>query len=115
MDFGLVNKVGVLPVSYELSNKSGNPTHHLAALQQLAADKAVTMGHIKRSHMQKIWCAAHSFELVRFEFIDKPVSKQIELQSEIVSLTQLSDILRPKTPIRRAWRGELNNAKVHSA
>ncbi len=30
--------------------------HHLASFQQFAADKAVTMGHIKRSHLKETLC-----------------------------------------------------------
>ena len=35
--------------------------YHLAVFQQIAADKAVTMGHIKRSHLKEAMCAVPDF------------------------------------------------------
>lgn len=70
--------------------------YHLAAFQQIAADKAVTMGHIKRSHLQEAWCAVPNVDLDRIEVLASLVSKQIELRLETFTLTRLRDTLLPK-------------------
>ena len=70
--------------------------HHLAVFQQIAADKAVTMGHIKRSHIKEALCAVSNVDFGVFDLIDKLLFKQIESRLECVTLTKLRDTLLPK-------------------
>ncbi|BCL62309.1 hypothetical protein DGMP_30020 [Desulfomarina profundi] len=70
--------------------------HHLAVFQQIAADKAVTMGHIKRSHLKEALCAVPDFNLETVDIIAELVAKQITARLESSSLSQLRDTLLPK-------------------
>ncbi|MEN8131266.1 MAG: restriction endonuclease subunit S, partial [Pseudomonadota bacterium] len=70
--------------------------YHLVRFQQIAADKAVTMGHIKRSHLKEALCFVPNKELFRHDLIDKLVSKQIATRLECVTLESLRDFLLPK-------------------
>ncbi|MCP4285604.1 MAG: restriction endonuclease subunit S [Gammaproteobacteria bacterium] len=70
--------------------------HHLVRFQQIAADKAVTMGHIKRSHLKEALCFVPNKELFRQDLIDELVSKQIAARLECVTLESLRNSLLPK-------------------
>ncbi|MCD6533406.1 MAG: restriction endonuclease subunit S [Deltaproteobacteria bacterium] len=70
--------------------------HHLAIFQQIAADKAVTMGHIKRSHLREALCTTPNVNLKLFDLIGKLLSQQIGLRLECMTLTNLRDTLLPK-------------------
>lgn len=72
--------------------------HHLDQFIRIAADKAVTMGHIKREHLSEAKCAFMNQEGMdkispHFENI---VNKQIENRLETETLTQLRDTLLPQ-------------------
>ena len=71
---------------------------HLADFQRIAADKAVTMGHIKRSHLADAHCAIPSDDLV--EEGTKKLSPMIDvlIRNELESRTlgDLRDALLPK-------------------
>ncbi len=69
--------------------------HHLAKFQQIAADKAVTMGHIKRSHLKEALCIVpKQLELVTT--VAEMIDMQVETRLQNVSLEQLRDTLLPK-------------------
>lgn len=72
--------------------------HHLASFQQIAKDKAVTMGHIKRSHLSESMCLIPSKALQnRFDEILHPLIKQsINLRLQSNKLSKLRDTLLPK-------------------
>ncbi len=70
--------------------------HHLEQFQQIAKDKAVTMGHIKRSHLTEAKCVIPSDEIVQSDIIESIVSKQIECRLESVTLSELRDVLLPE-------------------
>lgn len=72
--------------------------HHLAEFQRIASYKAVTMGHIKRSHLKEALCAVPKALLLnkannKFQFI---LDKKIELKLESLNLSQIRDTLLPK-------------------
>jgi len=69
---------------------------HLRSFQQIAADKAVTMGHIKRSHLAEAKCAVPNVDLNDFNVIGELIEKQIEQQLENSNLEQLRNSLLPK-------------------
>lgn len=81
--------------------------HHLEEFQRIAADKAVTMGHIKREHLKTALCAIPGENLldVKGKVIGNILDKQIELRLEAKSLSQLRDTLLP-----RLLSGELSLA-----
>ena len=56
--------------------------HHLSVFQQIAADKAVTMGHIKRSHLKEALCVVPDVDLSLFPIIEKLLAEQIEIRLE---------------------------------
>lgn len=70
--------------------------HHLEQFQQIAADKAVTMGHIKRSHLSEAKCAIPLPDLLSSGIIESIIQKQIECRLESVTLSELRDTLLPK-------------------
>ena len=72
--------------------------HHLAEFQRIAADKAVTMGHIKREHLASAKCAIPTDEIVSkgSELIGSLLEKQIEQRLETNTLTETRDALLPK-------------------
>ena len=69
---------------------------HLESFQQIAADKAVTMGHIKRSHLAEAKCAVPDSDISSFQQIGLLVEKIIEQRLESNSLEQIRDALLPK-------------------
>jgi type I restriction enzyme, S subunit len=70
--------------------------HHLEVFQQVAADKAVTMGHIKRSHLGEAKCIVPSCDLEQFSLMANLLEKQIDQRLESVSLQEVRDSLLPK-------------------
>jgi len=71
---------------------------HLEEFQRIAASKAVTMGHIKRSHLTEAICICPPDEnLVALgEVFDPLISKQIANDEENQTLAALRDLLLPK-------------------
>ena len=70
--------------------------HHLETFQQVAADKAVTMGHIKRSHLDEAKCIVPSCDLDQFSLMANFLEKQIEQRLESIALQEIRDSLLPK-------------------
>ena len=72
--------------------------HHLAEFQRIAADKAVTMGHIKREHLKDAMCPIATGELISKanKLIGHLLEKQIEQRLENNSLNLIRDSLLPK-------------------
>jgi len=70
--------------------------HHLAKFQQIAADKAVTMGHIKRSHLKEAMCAVPDFDFEKLNIMSYLIDKQVAVRLECTSLTKLRDTLLPR-------------------
>lgn len=72
--------------------------HHLEEFQRIAADKAVTMGHIKREHLKRALCAIPNRQLIENagKFLGNLLDKQIELRLESTTLSDLRDTLLPK-------------------
>ncbi|WP_144820497.1 restriction endonuclease subunit S [Marinobacter piscensis] len=72
--------------------------HHLEEFQRIAADKAVTMGHIKREHLKRALCAVPNRQLIENagKFLGNLLDKQIELRLESTTLSDLRDTLLPK-------------------
>jgi type I restriction enzyme S subunit len=73
-------------------------THHLAEFQRIAADKAVTMGHIKREHLSQAKCAVPSWSLLKTgsKHIESIIKQQVMLRQESKELEKLRDTLLPK-------------------
>lgn len=69
---------------------------HLESFQQIAADKAVTMGHIKRSHLSEAKCAVPNVDMNSFQQIGFLLDKIVALRLENTSLEQIRDTLLPK-------------------
>jgi type I restriction enzyme S subunit len=69
---------------------------HLEYFQQIAADKAVTMGHIKREHLSQAKCIIPSFDLDEIDVVNTLLEKQIEQRIESFTLQEVRDILLPK-------------------
>lgn len=71
---------------------------HLADFQRIAADKAVTMGHIKRSHLTQAMCLIPPDDLIAegsqnlAPIIERLVSNELEAKT----LARLRDTLLPK-------------------
>ncbi|GEM18659.1 restriction endonuclease [Nitrosococcus oceani] len=72
--------------------------HHLEDFQRIAADKAVTMGHIKREHLKRALCAIPCEQLISDagNSLRNILEKQIELRLESITLSTLRDTLLPK-------------------
>lgn len=71
---------------------------HLEEFQRIAASKAVTMGHIKRSHLAEAMCVCPSDEALAFfgEVFEPLIAKQIANDEENQTLASLRDLLLPK-------------------
>ena len=71
---------------------------HLKNFQQIAADKAVTMGHIKRSHLAEALCVIPNEEVLNKldEIIPPLLEKLIVNRLENSSLQKTRDTLLPK-------------------
>ncbi|MEZ0122056.1 MAG: restriction endonuclease subunit S [Candidatus Reddybacter sp.] len=70
--------------------------YHLELFKKIAADKAVTMGHIKRSHLSEAQCAVPNTDLADFSLIGSLVDKQVEQRLESFSLMAIRDSMLPK-------------------
>lgn len=70
--------------------------YHLEAFQQIAADKAVTMGHIKREHLSQAKCLVPADNLLELGGISNLLEKQVLLNLENFSLENIRDALLPK-------------------
>lgn len=72
--------------------------HHLNEFQRIAADKAVTMGHIKREHLSAALCVIPCPQI--FNNVSKTIGdllgKAIEVRLENFTLKELRDTLLPK-------------------
>ena len=72
--------------------------HHLAEFQRIAADKAVTMGHIKREHLASAKCTIPTDALIAKgnKLIGSLLEKQIEQRLEANTLAETRYTLLPK-------------------
>lgn len=72
--------------------------HHLAEFQQIAADKATTMGHIQRHHLSSAICAVPPNELLRFmsDVIVPLIDEQLGLDLNTRSMAETRDALLPR-------------------
>lgn len=70
--------------------------HHLEAFQQIASDKAVTMGHIKREHLSQAKCLIPTDIFLTSPLIGELLDKQVKLRLENITLANLRDTLLPK-------------------
>jgi type I restriction enzyme S subunit len=76
--------------------------YHLNEFRNIAADKATTMGHIKRGHLSETLCLIPD-SLERMNEIVGPIIEQlINNEKEIITLAQIRDALLPKL-----MRGEI--------
>ncbi|MBT7769674.1 MAG: restriction endonuclease subunit S, partial [Rhodospirillales bacterium] len=71
---------------------------HLEEFQRIAAAKAVTMGHIKRSHLSEAMCVCPKTDSIEKlgEFIEPLILKQIANEEENQNLAKMRDLLLPK-------------------
>ena len=72
--------------------------HHLAEFQRIAADKATTMGHIKRHHLTDAKCAVPPSDVLRKigALLEPVVDRQVVNELESRTLADLRDTLLPK-------------------
>jgi len=72
--------------------------YHLAEFQRIAADKAVTMGHIKRGHLSAAMCLVPDEKLINSlgAYISTLVDLAVERRLENVNLSMIRDSLLPK-------------------
>lgn len=72
--------------------------HHLEEFQRIAADKAVTMGHIKREHLKEAFCAVPKHAVVDqlAVYISHLVEKAVDRRLESVTLRKIRDGLLPR-------------------
>jgi len=72
--------------------------YHLAEFQRIAADKAVTMGHIKRGHLSSAICLAPDEKFINSvgEYISTLVELSVKRRLENVNLANIRDSLLPK-------------------
>jgi type I restriction enzyme, S subunit len=70
--------------------------YHLTKFQQIATDKAVTMGHIKRSHLKEAMCIVPVFDLKKLNIMADLIDRQIAARLENRSFVQIRDTLLPK-------------------
>jgi restriction endonuclease S subunit len=72
--------------------------HHLAEFQGIAADKATTMGHIKRHHLTDAKCVVPPADvLAKVGALMEPlVERMVANDLESRTITELRDILLPK-------------------
>ena len=88
----------VTSVTHPMWAVSGWVEHHLAEFQRIAAAKAVTMGHIKRSHLAEAMCVLprdQDFELMG-EIIGPLIDLMIRNSLENQTLANTRDLLLPK-------------------
>lgn len=72
--------------------------HHLPGFQQIAADKATTMGHIQRHHLTAAWCAVPPPTLLaKFgDTADTLLSKRVHLDQMSHCLARTREALLPR-------------------
>lgn len=72
--------------------------HHLAEFQRIAADKATTMGHIKRHHLNDAKCAVPPADVLAKigALLEPVVNRQVANELESRTLAELRDTLLPK-------------------
>ncbi len=72
--------------------------HHLHKFQRIAADKAVTMGHIKREHLSQAFCAVPNNAILNAigGTFDGMMLRAIASRVESHQLAKLRDTLLPK-------------------
>ncbi|MCW9023093.1 MAG: restriction endonuclease subunit S [Gammaproteobacteria bacterium] len=72
--------------------------YHLAEFQRIAADKAVTMGHIKRGHLSSARCLVPDDKLINSlgEYVSTFVELSVERRLENMNLAELRNSLLPK-------------------
>ncbi|SMO48380.1 restriction endonuclease subunit S [Gracilimonas mengyeensis] len=72
--------------------------HHLDNFIRIAESKAVTMGHIKRSHLKEAKCAIPNKELLEIggQHIEPLLQQSVKLNLESNQLAELRDTLLPK-------------------
>lgn len=76
----------------------GFTRHHLAAFQRIAADKAVTMGHIKREHLSQALCLVppRSFFGNGSDISNMLLQKQVSVRVQNRTLETLRNYLLPE-------------------
>jgi type I restriction enzyme, S subunit len=72
--------------------------HHLDEFQRIAADKAVTMGHIKREHLSQAYCVVPPKQLLNecSEIMEAWIDRSIIMRIGSKQLEALRDTLLPK-------------------
>lgn len=72
--------------------------HHLEEFQRIAADKAVTMGHIKREHLSQAMCIVPSNNLLDdcTAIVESLLDRHIGLRKQDAQLASIRDALLPK-------------------
>ena len=72
--------------------------HHLAEFKRIAADKAVTIGHIKRGHLSSALCLVPNKPLIDSlgEYISNLVDLAVERRLENINLSTIRDSLLPR-------------------
>ena len=71
---------------------------HLGEFKRIAADKAVTMGHIKREHLSRAYCSIPDGHLIKEAtyYFDSLMDRAIGTRLECKSLASARDTLLPK-------------------
>ncbi len=70
--------------------------HYLPMFQEIAADKATTMGHIQRKHLDQAMVVAPTDLKPFTQYFDTFIDKQILNNKQIQTLTELRDALLPR-------------------
>ncbi|WP_026878045.1 restriction endonuclease subunit S [Ignatzschineria larvae DSM 13226] len=70
--------------------------YHLSNFQKIANDKAVTMGHIKRSHLKETLCLIPTSKFLMIDIIDNLLKHKVDNTLSNKTLTELRDTLLPK-------------------
>ncbi len=72
--------------------------HHLDAFRGVAADKATTMGHIKREHLRNAMVLVPPDDLlnVMTTYVEPLVERQVQVDLESSNLERMRDTLLPK-------------------
>ena len=71
---------------------------HLTTFQGIAADKATTMGHIKRQHLSDAQCVVPGERLLAAvgDVLESLLSKRVSVEHEVRTLGYLRDVLLPQ-------------------
>lgn len=70
--------------------------HYLPMFQEIAADKATTMGHIQRKHLDQALVVGPTDLKPFTQYFDTLINKQILNNKQIQTLTELRDALLPR-------------------